>query len=348
VDFGFVVHPLGPGQRALLGVRSFDPGLALAGRSRRPAARVVSRLQVRDPLGGECRGLLVAVPHLPEELLTDQERGVAAVLDAVRLCHDAGASVVGLGAVAAVIGGQGKAVAEAAPCPVTTGNAFTSLAAVETLDRFRRRGGRRGPVGLMGPPGSVATSILKQLVARADHVRVVLAQPPAPLRKLGERLTAEGPGRVEWVADVGDVLAAGQVLVAASSTGGRLPLSSLPAGAVVIDVAAPVDVLDDVPPRDDVLLLDGEFVRLPRPLRGDHWRTAYGVVTGQRRHIFACFAEPMVLALSGQPGAATVGRDLPLERVRRLGDLATAHGFWVDELFERGRPLSAARLASFA
>jgi predicted amino acid dehydrogenase len=347
VDFGFVVHPLMAGQRTLLGLRSRDAALAFTGTSRRPAPRVVSRLRVRDPLGGECRGLLVAVPHLPEELLADQERGVTAVLDAVRLCHAEGASVVGLGAVAAVIGGQGKAVAEAAPCPVTTGNTFTALAAVETLDRFRRRGGRRGPVGLAGPPGSVATAILRLLVARGEHVRIALAAPPAPLRKLAVRLTAEGPGRAEFVGDALQVLRDRHVLVAASSTGGRLPLSARPAGSVVIDVAAPVDVLDDVPPRDDVLLLDGEYVRLPSPLGGDPWRTLYGLVTGQRRHVFACYAEPMVLALARRADAATVGRDLPLERVRALGALAAEHGFWVDELFERGRPLGDSRLALF-
>ena len=347
MTFGFVVHPLTPLQRQLLGIRTLDAYLWLRGHTRRDPARVIARLRLADPHGGEVRGVLVSVPQLPDELLGDQEAAVAAITEAVALCAREGAEVVGLGAVAAVVGGQGKAVARAAGVPVSTGNGFTALAALETCAGLRRRGLGGDGIGLLGPPGPVATAVLRGLVARGERVRVVSAHPPTPLRKLATTLTDAGPGGVDFVTSAAEVLGPGEVLVAASSTGGRLKLSEVPAGSVVVDVAAPQDVLHDVPARADVLLLDGEYVRLPRPLAGGFWRRIYTLVTGQGRSVFACFAEPMLMALSGNTELCSVGRDVPLERTRALARLAARHGFWIDRLHERGHPVSRSRLRRF-
>jgi predicted amino acid dehydrogenase len=314
-----------------------------------PPGRVISELRLDAPGAAPVTGLLAAIPTLTDALLTEQAAGVTAILDAVRLCNGAGARVVGLGAVAAVIGGQGKAVAEDAPCAVTTGNAMTAWAAVETWTRFATLRGRLEPVGLFGWPGAVAGGILRLLVDRGATVRIVSANPPVPLLRMLERLGRDSPGRAEVVPHENAVLDTGQVLIAASSTGGRIPLSALPAGAVVIDVAAPVDVDFDVPFREDVLVLDGEMVRLPGRLRGtEPWQTLYGWVTGQGERIFACFAEPMLLARSGRLDLAGCGRDLPIERLRAIERLARSEGFSVDALCARGRPVRGARLQAFA
>ena len=347
--FGFIVHPLTRFQRRLLGVRALNLRLATGRASNSPTPCRIARFEIEDPRGRQADGLLMAVPLLPESLLHDQRAGVAAVVEAVRACHLAGASVVGLGAVAAVIGGQGKAVARDAPCAVTTGNTCTAWAAVETLATYRRLGGRRGPVGLVGPPGPVSAAILRQLVVRGDEVTVVDAAPAVPLRRLVADLNARGPGQVFWAEDARRLLSRGEVLIAASSTGGRLHLSSLPPRSVVIDVAAPVDVVQDVPHREDVLVLDGEYVRLPAPPRlSDVWRRAYGWVTGQGRYVFACFAEPMLLALAGRPSSMSLGRTVTLEQMDELAGLAASHGFCVDALFELGTPLRPSRLAAFS
>lgn len=329
----------------MFGVRSADRAIA-TGRPGESHPHVIARLALEDPFGAHARGVLVGVPELPEQLLTAQAEGVASVSRGVAVCHAEGATIVGLGAVAAVIGGQGKAIAEQAPCPVSTGNGFTALAAVETLALFEAQRGARGPVALIGPPGPVASGILQLLADRGRRVTVIAERPPRPLVRLAERLTEETPGVVTFADAPGPLLEAGHVLVAASSTGGRLKLSALPAGSVVIDVAAPQDVLIDRR-RRDVLLLDGEYVRLPSRLGGSLWREIYALVTGQGRHVFACYAEPMLFALSGRHDLCSVGRDLPLARLHALADLAARHGFFVDQLHERGRPVGARRLARF-
>lgn len=340
--FGFIVHPLTPLQRRLYGLRALNPRL-MRGQRADADPQLLATLALEDPFGVRAEGLLVGVPWLPEELLTDQEGGVAAVGEAVQLCVDRGAEVVGLGAVAAVIGGQGKAVAAAASVPITTGNGFTAWAAISTLEVLRRQGLPRAPIGLLGPPGPVANAILAALVRAGEQVQVVSAHPPKPLVRRLDKLSATGPGSAKVVPDVDTVLMAGRLLIAASSTGGRLQASDLPPGALVIDVAEPRDVRRDRR-RDDILILDGEYVRLPRWLRGGIWQSLYGTVTGQQRHIFACYAEPMLFGLAGRRDLCSAGRRVPVERLDALGDLAAAHGFWVDRLFSESRAVKPARL----
>lgn len=340
--FGFIVHPLTRVQRRLYGVRAADPGMLRGDRGRgRPM--LLARLALADPFGRRVEGVLAGVPWLPDELIDDQEGGVAAIQEAVALCVDAGAGVVGLGAVASVIGGQGKAVARDAPVPITTGNGFTAWAALDTLAVLRRQGLPAGPIGLLGPPGPVANAILAGCVAAGETVDVISAAPPRPLLRQIEKLNAAGPGAARCVTDADPLLAKGQLVIAASSTGGRLKASALPPGALIVDVAEPRDVTRDQR-RDDVLILDGEYVRLPRRLGGGAWQSIYGTLTRQARNIFACYAEPMLFALAERTDLCSVGRRIPPERLDGLADLAAAHGFWVDRLHADGRPVSAARL----
>lgn len=343
--FGFVAHPLNPLQRRLFGVRAGDLALATGRESDRTAPSLIDRLSLDLPDGRILEGVLVGLPHLPEVLLSDQRAGVDAVVEAVGLCHHLGAEIVGLGAVAAIIGAGGRAVAERAPCPITTGNTFTAHAAVDTMYAWMDATGPAA-IALQGLPGTVASGILRRLIAAGETVQVVDPDANPRVRRLIER--AEGPGRAVRIADGLEALANGAVLIGASDTGGRLHRSALPSGSVVIDVAAPQDVLLDGEPRDDVLIIDGEYVRLPGALLGGQvWRRIYSMVTGQSRHVFACYAEPMLLAAAGVDTPRSVGRDVPLDRMRALARLAAEHGFVVDGVRERGRRVGAARADAF-
>ena len=94
--------------------------------------------------------------------------------------------------------------------------------------------------------------------------------------------------------------------------------------------------------------LGDECEALPRPLAGGFWHKVYGTVTGQSRHLFACFAEPMLFALAGTAEHCSVGRDVPLERLDAIADLAARHGFFVDRLHASGRVIQAGQIERFA
>ena len=205
-----------------------------------------------------------------------------------------------------MIGGQGKSVAAAVDIPVTTGNALTAITACETVELLRQRLGGRRKLYLLGPPGPVANAILEVLVSRGHRLTVVSPRTPKPLHRLVERLNNEHHGHAMMCDSVDAALGPDSILIAASSTGGRLRLSQLPTESVVVDVAEPLDVEREMR-RRDVLVLEGEYLRPPqsRVASGEN-----GLITSQSRHIYTvCGTDSSSLA--DRHELCSVGRKVP-------------------------------------
>ncbi len=346
VTFGFVVHPLSSTQRRILAVRTLRPSLFFQNGASQHDPSSISRIKTRSVDGQQLQGHIVAIAPDQHQLLADQATGVEQITEGVEVCASKGASVVGLGAVAGIIGGQGKAVSKQTSIPVTTGHTTTAWAAAETAELVLHQSPTRLELTLIGAPGSVANGILLLLVSRGHRVRIFSPEAPKPLIKRINALNSEGPGAVQIVKRLADAAGKGRLTIAASSTGGKLKLSKLPSGSLIIDVAAPQDVTFDCKIRKDVLVLDGEYLRTPESLTG-FWQSIYGHVTHQTRNIFACFAEPMILAIAQAQHLAHVGRTTSLDRLCELGHLAITHGFLVDRLYSRGVPLREGRWTQF-
>jgi predicted amino acid dehydrogenase len=157
--FAFLVHPLVPAARRLMGLRTGRPGLLFGRRDGTDPddCAELARFAYRG-----VEGVIIGVPLLPEQLLADQEGALRSMQRAVQI---AGAvRAVGLGSVLSVVAGRGVALQERCGLPVTTGNAATAWAAWRTAERLR--GGR--PVGVIGGRTTVGRALTELLGATAD------------------------------------------------------------------------------------------------------------------------------------------------------------------------------------
>jgi predicted amino acid dehydrogenase len=93
-------------------------------------------------------------------------------------------------------------------------------------------------------------------------------------------------------------------------------------GAVVCDVARPRDVSKTVvEKRNDVLVIEGGVIEVP----GDvNFNFNFGFPD---KTAYACMSETMLMALEGTYESYTLGRDLTVEQVQRIGDIARRNGF---------------------
>jgi predicted amino acid dehydrogenase len=324
--YGFVVHPLAPLHLAVQRIWRLGRG---AGPLKRFPTVVTSS-------GKSLQGLIYGIPLLPGRMIEDQEAAVAAIRSGVRELAERGAASVGLGALCAMVGSRGRAVAADSPVPVTTGHHLTAWAAGRTLDlALEARGKGVGePVLVIGAPGPVAVAAAEVIARSGRPVRLAGGARVGALASV----LARTPG-IEWVPREGATRGAG-VVVSASSGGGALDEAELDAGALVIDVGRPRD-LAGRRRRDDIMVVDGEMVALPPRARLDTITRVYGALVGHAdTHVFACFAAPMVLAATGVPQEVPARRFLDPEDVERLGGLAEQQGFFVDRLYDRGRPVS--------
>lgn len=314
--FAFLVHPLAPFHRRLLGIRRTHGPLVLGGDAGIDGVGISARIRMPST-AGTVDGLIVAVPDLVERLVADQARALALEDRAAQVAAAEGATVIGLGNALAVVAGRGAALAERTTLPVTTGHAATAWAcAAIARDVLADRGLPRGPIGILGFQGTVGDAVAA-LLAR-DGVEVWVEGGAAADRRavaIGARTAA-----------LDEILGRCDVLVGASTTGPLLDAGRLRAGTTLVDLALP-PTLAPGPRAPGVTLVAGETLRAPGRLHGRFWGTIWLLLAQYGRGcVYACLAEPMAMAITGETGFSS-GRRLDLERVDAIGAVLRHLGY---------------------
>lgn len=345
--FGFVVHPLVAPQRMLMGVRTLTPALLWGEGATTP--RVARFPRITSATGATTDGDVRAVGMLPASMLVNQETAVERIAAAATaLAETDGAAIVGLGSLCAVVGSRGEEVARRVKVPVTTGVSYTAFAAARTLDRVAEALGETlsgRSVAIAGLPGALAVAVAELCAQRG--VRLVLLDGPVKSReKLATRLRSVHGIAVELPPEPGVAARTADYLVGASSTGGALDPGWLVPGSVVIDVAEPRDLPRGAALAPDRLVVDGENVSLPPGVARSGLLTGvYNWVVGQRLGtIYACFAEPIVLALEGKHESFSLGKEITPAKADEIGRLGERHGFRVERLLHAGSAVHPRKL----
>ncbi|MEK6247365.1 MAG: aminotransferase class III-fold pyridoxal phosphate-dependent enzyme, partial [Planctomycetales bacterium] len=296
------------------------------------------RLEVAD--GKWAEGRVYEIPCSAHEILQDPTAAVAHTEAAVEMAAEWGAGIIGLGSLTSVIGGHGKYIAENSPIPVTTGNSLTVHAALQNFyqacNELKIDIGSES-VAIVGIPGSIATATARLLAPHVGDLILVARRSSAR----AERVVAEVEG--DLVFDIPEALSRSRLIISATSAGNCIDQKMLQAGSIVIDVGVPADVCNSSNRRDDVLLISGGVVDVPKTflrksmLLGFH----FGLVPG-------CLAETINLALEERGECFSLGRDLSTERVEEIGRIAALNGFSFDQLSSFGRPVPDSTWASMA
>jgi predicted amino acid dehydrogenase len=162
-------------------------------------------------------------------------------------------------------------------------------------------------------------------------------------------------GRLEKVADViveqtgmvpkvtrdlrGAVKEADVVVCVSSAIDAVIEPEDLKPGALVCDVSRPRNVSVEVKKkRDDVLIIEGGVVKVP----GDvdfHFNFGFPEKTS-----YACMAETMILALEENYTDWSLGREMPVSRIKGIAKLAKKHGFEVAGFRSFERPVTEAEI----
>ncbi|MCM6776370.1 aminotransferase class III-fold pyridoxal phosphate-dependent enzyme [Nocardia sp. CDC159] len=363
--FGFVAHPLD-----LRRFEDFDPALAgyshaqrrelldrlaRAGSVLNPVPFVVGSGRIRSATGTSAYGELIGLPYTARDLL-DLPRAAALryVREAIELGVERGAELIGLGAYSSIVTANGVDLGTTT-VPITTGNGFTAAASVAAIRSYYRARGRSladSRVAIIGAGGAIGRAIARQLAPDVGSMvlsgRRGTAAPDGPLGAVAAEIAAvarSGAGMLaaavrsrgpnvalpEGILRLGDNpaadIAGADIVVAATSAPQPLVAASdFAPHAVVCDVAQPPNVPADVATlRPDVTVFDGGIVRYPP---GSDFDLRYGLPPGLT---YACMAETMLLALSGDSDPASVGNRLSDKHIRLLGELAAAHGFELAE-----------------
>jgi acetylornithine/succinyldiaminopimelate/putrescine aminotransferase len=187
----------------------------------------------------------------------------------------------------------------------------------------------------VGYPGSIGLAVARLLLADGFRLDLVCRQGNRKPEALLRHLHAPDHERVRLVDDIARCSKETRLFVCASSVGGLVDAEKLHPGSVVVDVALPRDV--DAPPRgrDDVVIVDGGLVSaVEEVVVGDD------SLPSPTQQLNGCLAETVILALEDRMESFSLGRDLDVDRVRTIGELAARHGFSPTPLASYGRRLA--------
>jgi predicted amino acid dehydrogenase len=325
--FAFVIHPIDVKRDA---ARKYPPlkylpVSAIEKLMLKMSPKLASHVTgVHSATGAQAEGWLVACPLSPRQFLElPQELVYDKIAQAGRLGAEQGAKIVGLGAFTSVVGDAGLSVAKRLEgvIQVTSGNSYTVYTAVEGLLQAAERmaidipNARAAIIGATGSTGAVCAKMLANTVADV----ALVGRDREKLHNLQTDISSTQSRASVWVAD--DIKAALRdadlILAVSASTDALIYPEDLKSGAVVCDVARPRDVSKQVvDERDDVLVIEGGIIAVPGPVNfnfnfGFPDKTAY-----------ACMSETMLMALEGSYEPFTLGRELSVEQVERIGIIA--------------------------
>ena len=270
-------------------------------------------------------GWFIACPYTPRRMMELPEQTVyRKVIQTGRLAEKLGSQILGLGAFTSVVGDAGITIANALNVPVTTGDSYTVMVAVDALREaafvmdIPLQSTTAAVVGATGAIGQVCSELLADDVERL----YLIGRRQDALEELRDRLRAHA--RAELIISTKmDVLADAQlILTVTSSIHDVIRPEHLQPGSVVCDVARPRDVSAMVAAaRDDILVIDGGMVDVPGPV---NFHFNFGFPPGKA---YACMAETIALALEGRFEDYTLGKHLTRARVEEIDAIAKKHGF---------------------
>lgn len=219
--------------------------------------------------GRELRGWLIACPFTPPTMLAlPVETVYRKIVACGRMAEELGARLLGLGAYTSVVGDAGITIAERLEIPVTTGDSYTVVMAVEAVREAARQMDivvRDAHVAVVGATGAIGRTCAQMFAAECGQLTLI-GQRPDALAAVRELCAGQGaPVAVSTRMDA--LYDADLILTVTSAVHEVIEPQHLKPGAVVCDVARPRDVSRRVAAeRDDVLVIEGGMVAVPGPV----------------------------------------------------------------------------------
>lgn len=327
--FAFLIHPISVRKDAArkYPILQYFPERWVEELVRHMRPKVVSHITgVVSATGAQAEGWFVGCPLTPRQFLElDPQYVTSKITQAAEVARDMGAKIVGLGAYTSIAGDGGITVDRSVDIAVTTGNSYTCFTAIEGTRRGAEMMGidpQNACVAVVGATGSIGRVCAHLMADEGVGELLLLGRDEHRLQQIADELPTGTA--VRTATDLNSVLPEADIIITVTSAVDTvIEPQHLKPGVVVCDVARPRDVSVRVAEeRDDVLIIEGGVVSVPGAELDFHFNFGF-----PERTSYACMAETMILTLAGRYESFSLGKELELDKVREIGQLAKIHGF---------------------
>ena len=290
--------------------------------------------------GRELQGWLIACPFTPPTMLSlPVETVYKKIVACGHKAEELGARILGLGAFTSVVGDAGVTIAERLDIPVTTGDSYTVVIAVEAVQeaaRLMEIDMAEATVAIVGATGAIGKTCAQMISRDCGHL-ILVGRRETALDELRARCegTDGAKAKISTSTEIKAIYEADLILTVTSAVHAVIEPEHLKPGCVVCDVARPRDVSHQViEARNDVLVIEGGMVEVPGPV---NFNFDFGFPEGKA---YACMAETMALALEGRYEDYTIGREISLKQTLEVQAIARRHGFRLSGFRSFEQPVS--------
>ncbi len=155
---------------------------------------VISSMRIQSDAGKHAYGEFITISRTAEELMTMPEEEVQNLLEkAIKLAVDRGAKIIGLGAYTSVVSNGGRRLTKLG-VPLTTGNSYTVVAAVDAaLEAARRLELNMSDltVAIVGATGAIGRASAMLLSSQVQRL-VMIGNPQHPAKSRHRQLKIAG------------------------------------------------------------------------------------------------------------------------------------------------------------
>ncbi|HCR71378.1 MAG TPA: shikimate dehydrogenase, partial [Anaerolineae bacterium] len=141
--------------------------------------------------GKEIKGWFIACPYTPRRMMQLPEKTVyRKIIQTGRMAEKLGANILGLGAFTSVVGDAGKTIADKLEIPVTTGDSYTVMIAVQAIRDAAKVMDIKiedATVAVVGATGSIGR-VCAELIAGEAARTFLIARDEKKLEVLRDRL----------------------------------------------------------------------------------------------------------------------------------------------------------------
>jgi len=274
--------------------------------------------------GRALHGWLIACPFTPPTMMNlPVETVYNKIVACGHMAEALGAKILGLGAYTSVVGDAGKTIADRLDIPVTTGDSYTIMIAIEAIREAAQQMEiplAGATVAVVGATGTIGKTCAELLAGQCPRL-ILVGRRQEAVDALKVQCSGLG-AQIIATTEMSAIYQADLILTVTSAVHEVIYPQHLKPGTIVLDVARPRDVSKRVAAeRDDVLVIEGGMVEVP----GDpdfHFDFGFPL-----RKAYACMAETMALALEGRYEDYTIGKDISVAQAREIGAIADRHGF---------------------
>ncbi|MFH1848072.1 MAG: SRPBCC family protein, partial [Candidatus Omnitrophota bacterium] len=306
-----------------------------------PSFKMYDMKDFRSATGDTTDGCFIVCTFIPDMIARDMYAVYSKVVRACRVAEKCGVGIVTLGGFTSIVGERlGHQIDREVDIPITTGNTYTAVLIVESIERAAQTLGRELKdlkIAIIGGTGDIGSACARALSMKAKQVTIT-GRTRAHLRKLRAELKRNKKAAIEATSDNEKAVRSADVVIAvASASSSILSIDWFKPGAIICDAAYPKNVSHTATDRRDIFIFSGGLANIPTPIT-----TGVDMGLPSESVSYGCFSEVIILALERRYENFSYGRgNITLDKMQEIYNIGKRHGFevapfyWGDRLIEK-------------